>query len=202
MVGFQFGAHMKHFCAFAPILVSATNFEIDLEPPQIRIACQPEISLCHFCFLVFLQTLMNVAETTGASTVARTCWEDIAVAARRVTSSTTNGTSVWVSPSTWMAQQKSAAVFHCGFLISVSSFHTDENECAGNQMCGSASCYNTLGSYKCVCPSGFDFEASAGGCQDVNECSMGNNPCSYGCSNTDGGYLCGCPGGFYRAGQG
>lgn len=69
-------------------------------------------------------------------------------------------------------------------------------------MCGSASCYNTLGSFKCVCPSGFDFEQGAGGCQDVNECSTGSNPCIYGCSNTDGGYLCGCPGGFYRAGQG
>lgn len=69
-------------------------------------------------------------------------------------------------------------------------------------MCGSASCYNTLGSFKCVCPSGFDYEQNAGGCQDVNECNTGSNPCIYGCSNTDGGYLCGCPGGFYRAGQG
>uniref|UniRef100_A0A8D0D984 Fibrillin-1 n=1 Tax=Sander lucioperca TaxID=283035 RepID=A0A8D0D984_SANLU len=68
----------------------------------------------------------------------------------------------------------------------------DENECQAATVCGSASCYNTLGSFKC----------GAGGCQDVNECSTGSNPCIYGCSNTDGGYLCGCPGGFYRAGQG
>ncbi|KAK1805712.1 hypothetical protein P4O66_001976 [Electrophorus voltai] len=81
-------------------------------------------------------------------------------------------------------------------------FTPDENECAGNQLCGSASCYNTLGSYKCMCPSGFDFQQTAGGCQDVNECAAGGNPCSYGCSNTEGGYLCACPGGFYRAGQG
>lgn len=78
----------------------------------------------------------------------------------------------------------------------------DENECQGGSVCGSASCYNTLGSFKCVCPSGFDFDQGASGCQDVNECSAGGNPCIYGCSNTDGGYLCGCPGGFYRAGQG
>ncbi|NXC44108.1 FBN1 protein, partial [Penelope pileata] len=67
---------------------------------------------------------------------------------------------------------------------------------------GSASCYNTLGSFKCVCPSGFDFDQAFGGCQDVDECSTGGSPCSYGCSNTDGGYLCGCPGGYFRAGQG
>uniref|UniRef100_A0A8C9VFY4 Fibrillin 2b n=1 Tax=Scleropages formosus TaxID=113540 RepID=A0A8C9VFY4_SCLFO len=83
-----------------------------------------------------------------------------------------------------------------------SLLHLNENECSSPQVCGSASCYNTLGSFKCVCPSGFDYEQSAGGCQDVNECSLGNNPCSFGCSNTDGGYLCGCPGGYYRAGQG
>uniref|UniRef100_A0A8C9EQH9 Fibrillin 3 n=1 Tax=Pavo cristatus TaxID=9049 RepID=A0A8C9EQH9_PAVCR len=79
---------------------------------------------------------------------------------------------------------------------------SDENECSSPTACGSASCYNTLGSFKCVCPSGFDFDQAFGGCQDVDECSAGGSPCSYGCSNTDGGYLCGCPGGYFRAGQG
>lgn len=96
----------------------------------------------------------------------------------------------------------SFALLNNFFQSSSVLFSADENECQSASMCGSTSCYNTLGSYKCVCPSGFDFETSAGGCQDVNECSMGGNPCMYGCSNTDGGYLCGCPGGFYRAGQG
>lgn len=88
------------------------------------------------------------------------------------------------------------------FLSLFPSTAVDENECTGSQVCGSASCYNTLGSFKCMCPSGFDYQQNMGGCQDINECTMSNNPCNYGCSNTDGGYLCGCPGGFYRAGQG
>uniref|UniRef100_A0A5F8GBW2 Fibrillin 3 n=1 Tax=Monodelphis domestica TaxID=13616 RepID=A0A5F8GBW2_MONDO len=78
----------------------------------------------------------------------------------------------------------------------------DDNECSSPTACGSASCYNTLGSFKCVCPSGYDFDQAFGGCRDVDECSAGGSPCSYGCSNTNGGYLCGCPGGYFRAGQG
>ncbi|NXR97330.1 FBN2 protein, partial [Oxylabes madagascariensis] len=67
---------------------------------------------------------------------------------------------------------------------------------------GSASCYNTLGSYRCVCPSGFSYDQFSHACHDVNECSSAKNPCNYGCSNTEGGYLCGCPPGYYRVGQG
>ncbi|NXT18016.1 FBN2 protein, partial [Syrrhaptes paradoxus] len=67
---------------------------------------------------------------------------------------------------------------------------------------GSASCYNTLGSYKCACPSGFSYDQFSSACHDVNECSSAKNPCNYGCSNTEGGYLCGCPPGYYRVGQG
>lgn len=78
----------------------------------------------------------------------------------------------------------------------------DENECSNPGACGSASCYNTLGSYKCACPSGFSFDQFSSACHDVNECSSSKNPCNYGCSNTEGGYLCGCPPGYYRVGQG
>ncbi|NWY43288.1 FBN2 protein, partial [Sylvia atricapilla] len=67
---------------------------------------------------------------------------------------------------------------------------------------GSASCYNTLGSCRCVCPSGFSYDQFSHACHDVNECSSAKNPCNYGCSNTEGGYHCGCPPGYYRVGQG
>lgn len=78
----------------------------------------------------------------------------------------------------------------------------DENECLSAHICGGASCHNTLGSYKCMCPAGFQYEQFSGGCQDINECGSAQAPCSYGCSNTEGGYLCGCPPGYFRIGQG
>uniref|UniRef100_A0ACB8E5R9 Fibrillin-1 n=1 Tax=Sphaerodactylus townsendi TaxID=933632 RepID=A0ACB8E5R9_9SAUR len=78
----------------------------------------------------------------------------------------------------------------------------DENECLSAHICGGASCHNTLGSYKCMCPTGYQFEQFSGGCQDVNECGSSQAPCSYGCSNTEGGYVCGCPPGYFRIGQG
>lgn len=71
-----------------------------------------------------------------------------------------------------------------------------------SQICGGASCHNTLGSFRCLCPTGFNYEQISGGCTDINECSTSQNPCKFGCSNTDGGYLCGCPSGQFRAGQG
>ncbi|XP_013929470.1 PREDICTED: fibrillin-1-like, partial [Thamnophis sirtalis] len=78
----------------------------------------------------------------------------------------------------------------------------DENECLSSHVCGGASCHNTLGSYKCMCPTGYNFEQFSGQCQDVNECGSSQAPCSYGCSNTEGGYVCGCPPGYFRIGQG
>lgn len=81
-------------------------------------------------------------------------------------------------------------------------FSPDENECLSAHICGGASCHNTLGSYKCMCPAGFQYEQFSGGCQDINECGSSQAPCSYGCSNTEGGYLCACPPGYFRIGQG
>jgi hypothetical protein len=68
----------------------------------------------------------------------------------------------------------------------------DVNECQQN-MCGQSSCSNEIGSYRCGCPNGFQYQG--GSCKDVNECRQG--PCSYQCENYQGGYACRCPTGYY-----
>lgn len=78
----------------------------------------------------------------------------------------------------------------------------DDNECLNPGNCGSASCFNTLGSFKCGCPSGFTFDPVSTSCEDVDECVSSMSSCRYACSNTQGGFVCGCPAGYYRAGQG
>lgn len=42
----------------------------------------------------------------------------------------------------------------------------DDNECASNP-CGEAGCINTLGSYQCGCPQGFQFDQGAQLCLQV-----------------------------------
>lgn len=70
----------------------------------------------------------------------------------------------------------------------------DTDECLIDP-CGSGECYNTEGSYSCVCHVGFQFDNQT--CQDVNECSDGN-PCFDGlCENTVGSFTCSCQPGYY-----
>lgn len=73
-----------------------------------------------------------------------------------------------------------------------SSQCVDVNECRQG-LCGQSSCINTLGSFQCSCPPGFNFKN--GQCEDLNECDR--SPCQYGCQNNRGGFACQCPAGFY-----
>nr|XP_022299294.1 uncharacterized protein LOC111108065 [Crassostrea virginica] len=88
----------------------------------------------------------------------------------------------------------------------------DENECnRANNDCndvnkkalkvGVASCRNTVGSYDCVCASGFKYNETTRACTDVDECINSNThncdiPTRATCTNTPGSFTCRCKSGF------
>ena len=79
---------------------------------------------------------------------------------------------------------------------------TAENKCVDMDECDQpvtachslAECENTIGSFACICPTGYD----GGGldCSDIDEC--GENPCSSHttCMNTPGSFECNCVRGY------
>ncbi|XP_013890224.1 CD97 antigen [Austrofundulus limnaeus] len=81
----------------------------------------------------------------------------------------------------------------------------DINEC-DYSICGKDSfCFNTIGSYYCVCHPGFinsrgniNFTAQTGQCIDTNECLTNKNICDHlsKCENLIGSYACNCQSGY------
>ena len=71
-------------------------------------------------------------------------------------------------------------------------FVVDEDECInGFAACGlQATCENTPGSYKCLCPRGFNYENGA--CQDIDECMGKACHKDAVCRNTPGNFSCSC----------
>ena len=71
----------------------------------------------------------------------------------------------------------------------------DIDECFESAPCGELMCVNTVGSYLCICPTGYDkgyTEDEVLHCTDVDECEL--DACSlYHCENYSGGYSCECP---------
>ncbi|CAH3173312.1 unnamed protein product, partial [Porites evermanni] len=68
------------------------------------------------------------------------------------------------------------------------------NECVtGKHQCDFASllCYNTLGSFGCVCRKGYKSK-------NINECETGEHNCDANaiCSNTIGSFVCTCKPGY------
>lgn len=75
----------------------------------------------------------------------------------------------------------------------------DVDECQDKSLC-QWKCKNRVGSYKCVCPSGYYLDES-GNCMDIDECRNPNFNCGEKevCINVNGGYRCkeiNCPIGY------
>ncbi|XP_073160007.1 fibrillin-1 isoform X6 [Lepidochelys kempii] len=74
----------------------------------------------------------------------------------------------------------------------------DINECALNpDICPNGICENLRGTYKCICNSGYEVDASGKNCIDIDECALNTLLCDNGqCRNTPGSFTCTCPKGF------
>uniref|UniRef100_A0A8C8VPM3 Latent-transforming growth factor beta-binding protein 1 n=1 Tax=Pelusios castaneus TaxID=367368 RepID=A0A8C8VPM3_9SAUR len=93
----------------------------------------------------------------------------------------------------------SAAV--SGLTLIISSL-PDVDECADTSRCLQGQCFNTEGSYRCLCEDGFRHSQETDDCVDVDECAdFGVALCgTWRCQNTLGSYRCimGCQPGFHR----
>ncbi|XP_017906435.1 PREDICTED: adhesion G protein-coupled receptor E1 isoform X2 [Capra hircus] len=87
---------------------------------------------------------------------------------------------------------------------------TDVDECANPRSCPEHStCHNSLGSYSCVCNTGYEsrsgkknFQGPRETCEDVDECSRNSTLCGPNsvCTNIPGKYSCSCLPGFFSPG--
>ncbi|VDN60675.1 unnamed protein product [Dracunculus medinensis] len=82
-------------------------------------------------------------------------------------------------------------------------FCIDIDECAERiHTCGTEQCVNILGSYKCRCAAGYEFNETLKNCEDVDECKkFDGHVCSLHatCENTIGSFKCHCKSGFRLA---
>ncbi|XP_054530117.1 fibrillin-3 isoform X19 [Pan troglodytes] len=87
-----------------------------------------------------------------------------------------------------------------GFLIDI---HTgkplDIDECGEiPAICANGICINQIGSFRCECPAGFNYNSILLACEDVDECGSRESPCQQNadCINIPGSYHCKCTRGY------
>nr|XP_054395512.1 fibrillin-3 isoform X14 [Pongo abelii] len=87
-----------------------------------------------------------------------------------------------------------------GFLIDI---HTgkplDIDECGEiPAICANGICINQIGSFRCECPTGFNYNSILLACEDVDECGSTESPCQQNadCINIPGSYRCKCTRGY------
>ncbi|XP_019908484.3 hemicentin-1 isoform X2 [Esox lucius] len=81
----------------------------------------------------------------------------------------------------------------------------DVDECLLRNPC-QHECRNTIGSFQCLCPQGYQLLSNGRSCKDIDECAVQNIQCGHNqmCFNTRGGYQCldtPCPTSYHRGGS-
>ncbi|XP_073252716.1 uncharacterized protein [Porites lutea] len=88
-----------------------------------------------------------------------------------------------------------------GNVVNSQGYCDGVDECQNPNTCISpATCENTVGSYKCHCPTGYTEKPGTNNeCQDIDECSQGQGYCNHvrsTCVNLKGSYRCDCKSGY------
>ncbi|XP_029915084.1 hemicentin-1 [Myripristis murdjan] len=81
----------------------------------------------------------------------------------------------------------------------------DVDECVLRKPC-QHECRNTIGSFQCLCPPGYQLLPNGRSCKDIDECAVQGIQCGHNqmCFNTRGGYQCldtPCPASYQRGGS-
>lgn len=77
-----------------------------------------------------------------------------------------------------------------------SVWHLDIDECWEQNGGCEGSCENTVGSYHCLCPLGYQLNYDNHTCLDVDECWPDKFNCSHECVNMEGSARCSCLHGY------